>query len=246
MLDLTGFIFAGEVPPYRMYELLTTRWGVGHNLAVALIDHYGGHIYKTLLKLEELNSIGDHFIPGSTMQAIGVIECLDFDSNKRHMRELLTQIAGKGFSPISDMGDREAEVITKHHVGELVQRESAKVIGEPNDVWVGEGTLGLISSTQSKRLEIAKVLLRDPGFLEDNARVVSTGVVSDLKRLSSIDKQLNRLTKEVNETEAKIKASSDPEERKQLRNEEEQLREEKEQLREKELILLRRQDGSNK
>ena len=62
MLDLTGFIFAGEVPPYKMYELLTTRWGVGHNLAVALIDHYGGHIYSTLLKLEELNSIGDHFI----------------------------------------------------------------------------------------------------------------------------------------------------------------------------------------
>jgi hypothetical protein len=35
------FIFAGEVPPNKMYELLTTWWGVGHNLAVALIDLYG-------------------------------------------------------------------------------------------------------------------------------------------------------------------------------------------------------------
>jgi hypothetical protein len=95
MLDITEFILTSEVPPDKMYELLTTKWGVGHNLAVALIDHYGGHIYDTLRNSEELNEIGDHFIPGSTLQAIDVMRCMDFDGNKRHMRELLTQIDEK-------------------------------------------------------------------------------------------------------------------------------------------------------
>ena len=243
--DLTGFIFDGEVPPNKMYELLTTKWGVGHNLAAALIDYYGGHIYDILGKLEELNSKGDWFIPRSQMQADGVMKCLRFDGNIRHMRELLTQIAEKGFAPISDREDREAEVITKHDVGGLVQRELAKVIGLPHDVWVYEEDLGLIPSKQSIRSVIAEVLLKNPEFLEDNARVVSTGVASDLKSLSSIDEQLIELTKEIKEVEAEIRASTFPEERMQLRNKEERLRIKEEQLREERLILLRRQDGSN-
>ena len=47
--------------------------------------------------------------------------------------------------------------------------------------------IGLIPSKQSIRLVIAEVLRSNPEFFEDNARVVSTGVVSDLKSLSSID-----------------------------------------------------------
>ena len=48
-----------------------------------------------------------------------------------------------------------------------------------------------------------------------------------------------KLTSNIEVVEAEIKASTDPDEKKQLRKEEEQLREEK-------LILLRRQDGSDK
>jgi U3 small nucleolar ribonucleoprotein component len=59
-------------------------------------------------------------------------------------------------------------------------------------------------------LAIARVLLNNPAFLEDNARVVSTGVASDLKSLSSIDEQLIELAKEIREIEAEMKASSDP------------------------------------
>ena len=54
--DLTDYIFAGEVPTDKMYELLVTKWGVGNNLAVAFIDYYGGHVYGILLKIEESSS----------------------------------------------------------------------------------------------------------------------------------------------------------------------------------------------
>ena len=239
MLDLTEFIFDGEVPPNKMYELLTTKWGVGRNLAAALIDHYGGHIYDTLLKLEELKSKGDRYYPGSQMQADSVQMRLDFDGDKKRMRELLTQIAEKGFAPMSKRTDREAEVISKYNVGGLVQRERATVIGLP-DLWVSAGgSIGLIPYKQSIRLVIAEVLQMNPELLADIARSDSTSVAPDMKMLGAIEEQLIRLTAKIEEVESDIKASSDPDEKKLLRRE-------KEQLRKKELILLLRQDGSTR
>jgi hypothetical protein len=265
MLDLTGFIFAGEVPPGKMYELLTTKWGVGRNLAATLIDYYGGHVYDILLKLEELNSMGDSFLPGSQMQADSVLESLKFDGDKAHMRELLTQIAENGFAPLKDKKDREAEVISKYNVGGLVQFERATIIGLPLSVR-GEHEMGLIPSKQSIRLVIAKVLEENP-VLEDDARVVSTGVVSGLKSpsptdeetsgvekdISRVEEEISRVEIKIEKVEAEIEKSTDPEDKKQLRKKEEQLRKkeeqlrkEKELLREERLILRRRQDSSNK
>lgn len=54
IVDITKVIFAGEIPPDKMYKLLTTRWGMGHNLAVTSIDHYGGHIYDMFRYLKGL------------------------------------------------------------------------------------------------------------------------------------------------------------------------------------------------
>ena len=161
MADVNKFIFAGEVPPNKMYELLTTRWGVGHNLAVTLIDYYGGHIYDIFSKLKELNKKGDILLPGSQLQADSVLECLAFDGDKRHMRELLTQIAEKGFAPLRSKKDPEAEVISKNNVGGVVQFEKATVIGLPTAVH-RDHKMGLIPSKQSIRLVIAEVLEENP------------------------------------------------------------------------------------
>ena len=117
VLDITGFIFAGEGAPDKAFELSTKKWCVGHNLAVALIDNYGGNLYDIHQSLIELNTKGEDCTPGSQMQAKSVLRCLKFDGDKKRMRELLTQIAGNGFAPISDKNDREAEVIGKHTVG---------------------------------------------------------------------------------------------------------------------------------
>ena len=45
--NLNGHIFSGELPPKDMYELLTTRWSIKHDLALHLLSIYGGHIYDT-------------------------------------------------------------------------------------------------------------------------------------------------------------------------------------------------------
>jgi hypothetical protein len=144
-----------------MYELLTTQWGVRHNLAVALIDLYGGHIYDISIHLNELNERKGTYIPGSQRQFDDVLNCLKFGGDKKRMRELLAQIAENGFAPINDKTDPVAEFISKHYVGGLVQRRHATVIGLPDDVW-GEHMIGLIPSKQSIRLVIAKVLEMHP------------------------------------------------------------------------------------
>ena len=40
-----NIIYAGEIWPNDMYELLTTKWEIEPNLTLALINLYGGHIY---------------------------------------------------------------------------------------------------------------------------------------------------------------------------------------------------------
>ena len=139
------------------------------------------------------------------------------------MRFLLTQIAEKGFAPISDKEDPVAKIISKNNVGGLVQRGQATVTGLPDHVW-GKHEVGLVPTKLSIRLVIAEVLEDNP-FLEDIPRAVSTGLVEGSKGLSWIDEQLVELSRNIERVGAEIKVS-DPDEKKQLRKKE-QLREEK-------------------
>ena len=158
--DLTGLIFAGDVPPDKMYELLTTRWGMGHNLAETLIDHFGGHIYDILQELTELNEHGEEYRGGSQAEIDSVSRCLNSeDCDRRKMRNLLESMAVWGYYPLSsryELYEREIQVISKYNVGGFVQRRRAKVFG---DVWHHGFSSGIIPSSQSIRLVILELLL---------------------------------------------------------------------------------------
>ena len=103
IVDITKVIFDGEIPPDKIYELLTTRWGMGHSLAVTSIDHYGGHLYDIFRNLKELAKKGKDYTAISATQTNRVQMCLNFDGDKKRLRELLTQIAEKGFAPIDSL-----------------------------------------------------------------------------------------------------------------------------------------------
>ena len=156
LTNFTEFIYAGEVPPNEMYKLLTTEWGVGDHLALALMDHYGGHIWDTYLALIRLNSKRENFIALNPQLSQGVVRCLKWSGNKEQMKLALRQIAESGFFPLDDQQDPLAEVISKNNVGGVVQLRST-AIGLPKDAW-GKHDIGLIPSNQSTRLAIAKVL----------------------------------------------------------------------------------------
>ena len=154
--NFTEYIYAGEVPPNEMYKLLTTKWGVRDNLALALIDHFGGHIWDTYLALNRLNSDREEFIALDPQLGQDVVRCLKWEGNKEQMKMTLCQIAESGFSPLSDQDDPIAEVISKNNVGGVVKKRST-VVGLPLDAW-GKSKIGLVPSKQSTRLAIAEVL----------------------------------------------------------------------------------------
>ena len=47
LADLRNVIYAGEVPPKEMRELLVSRLGMGDRLADGCLSAFGGHIYTT-------------------------------------------------------------------------------------------------------------------------------------------------------------------------------------------------------
>ena len=162
LTNFNGYIYAGEVPPKDMYELLTAKWGVEPNVAIALINIYGGHIYnmkqalsRLYLQKEEFNYFFNSNLSNN------VKKCLKWKFEKQEdtvrMRDTLRQLAITGFVPLDD-NDPVAEVISAKNVGGVVQI-SGQVIGLRPEVWQEtKFENGIVPATQSMRLVIAKML----------------------------------------------------------------------------------------
>lgn len=155
--------------------------------------------------------------------------CLAHDGDEKRMRELLTQIAEKGFAPVSHFNDPEAAVIGQHNVCGLVHIN--EVIGLPHHVR-RENSQGLVPNKQSIRLVIAKVLHMNPVSVSDmsSASADSTSDVNELKIHGAIDEQLIGLKARIEEVESNVKACSDHDERMILMKKDELLRDEELQL----------------
>jgi nitrogen fixation protein len=162
LANFNGYIYAGEVPPKDMYELLTVKWEIEPNVAVALINIYGGHIYDMKEALSRLHLEKQKFWLLDSSLSDNVIECLEWkgeqeDDNLR-MRDTLRQLAVSGFVPIKSLKDPIAKVISENNVGGVV-KFTANVIGLRPEVWQQtEFENGIVPATQSMRLVIAKMM----------------------------------------------------------------------------------------
>jgi hypothetical protein len=161
--NFNGYIYAGEVPPKEMYDLLTVKWGVESNVAVTLINIYGGHIYdikealsRLYLERESFDYLFDSNLTSNVQQ------CLDWRFEKEEdnvrMRETLRQLAVTGFVLLEKINDPIAKVISLNNVGGVVKK-SGIVIGLNRQVWQGTKIkYGIVPSKQSMRLVIAESL----------------------------------------------------------------------------------------
>jgi hypothetical protein len=146
-----------------MYKLLTLKWGIEPNVALALINLYGGHIYdmkealsRLHLKKERFRQLFDSNLSNN------VIQCLEWEFEKQEdtvrMRDTLRQLAVTGFVPLKNIKDPIAKVISVNNVGGVVM-SYGEVIGLRPDVWQQtEFEYGIVPSKQSMRLVIAKML----------------------------------------------------------------------------------------
>jgi hypothetical protein len=157
--NVTDRIFAGEVPPKDMFEMLTKKWGMGPSLASVFIACYGGHIWNCALAVDKLLSQKEKFransMLGSTLFS-NVTECID--SKLEGMNELLREVAQVGFAPITKNSDPRAQVGSQYNVLGVVD-PYALVIGVPEPTYKAEGVeAGVVPASQSMRLIIAQKL----------------------------------------------------------------------------------------
>jgi hypothetical protein len=142
--DITKLIFCGEVPPNQMYSLLTNTWKVGPNLSMALMDHFGGHIWDTYKAVSDLAIRKEKFRPSGVWDPSAPMEIaealamkdVNYQDRKR-MNEMLIQLAQNGFVPLHDnkpLLDPVARKISENNIGGVVKKGSI-IVGLPDTVW---------------------------------------------------------------------------------------------------------------
>jgi hypothetical protein len=77
--NFTDFMFMGEVPPSSMYQLLTEEWKYGEHLAIAMMEHLGGHIWDHANGISKLAVLKESYHPSFNYDmnfTAGVLQCL--------------------------------------------------------------------------------------------------------------------------------------------------------------------------
>lgn len=142
--NLERIDYFGEVPPSDMFELLTVKWGIRSNLALAIVDTYGGHILSASVAVKNIAlarrpNIGRRFhVRDPYGNAIlNVQPCLDWALETNRLQEMHTALramANIGYFEVISENDRIAETISRCNVGGLVKRDSYAV-GFKADRW---------------------------------------------------------------------------------------------------------------
>eukprot|EP01035_Chromulina_nebulosa_P024096 gene24096-31307_t len=155
---LKSVMVLGEVLPDDMYTLLTTDFQLRHNLALRVIDLFGGHIYHVIEVIRRLK-ISKHqdlvpteaFPEGSIRNVEKCLKDCEHGEETRHMVEALTTLAMKGFVPM-EADDNICRILTRNNVAGFVSHTSSKY--GINRAFKG----GMVPSTQTCRLDIVQVL----------------------------------------------------------------------------------------
>ena len=169
--DIGRVIYASELPPGQIYDLLTTRWGVGKHLATALIDRCGGHLYSIQ---QALYGFARHHTYAGAInpELYACVHCCTDTGiagrskatssvTRRRMVRMLRTLAETGFCAVDGYDDPVIEVISRCNVGGVVRRDAYICGFEDHQDTAHRGKrwkFGLVPTQQSMRLAIAYVL----------------------------------------------------------------------------------------
>ena len=147
--NFTDVLFAGEVPPAAMRQLLVQRWGLGPRLADVFVAFYGGHVHMAALALEKLGQQLDEFnceevAPSGVLSAI--VDCIEGEGGGGPMAAMLRALAVRGLAPVSSEANAQAQALSLANVGGLVTT-SSRVAGLPQGLRSGVN-FGVVPSSQ--------------------------------------------------------------------------------------------------
>ena len=151
--DLDRLLFFNEVSPQDCYDLLVNGWGLGQNLAVSLLNVYGGHLFNISKAINALALSNGTFTtplsPRATADIVhtlrknnGYLEDETIDWNSKVVK-VLSSLAEKGFYAVKEPNiGQEAEPesleeqLSQLNIAGVVERKSV-VPGIPKEMWKG-------------------------------------------------------------------------------------------------------------
>ncbi len=161
--DLSALLFFNEVSPLDCYALLVKTWGIGENLAIALINVYGGHLYNISNAVNRLASFsssslslrGNFTVPLDPLATADILTVLEVyggyaDKSSKKLNwnskvvKALKSLAETGFYAIDKPevgkeGEPESleEQFSHLNIAGVVERNSI-VPGVPKELWNGK------------------------------------------------------------------------------------------------------------
>lgn len=159
--DLRRLLFFNEVSPRDCYDLLVNEWGVGENLAISLLNVYGGHLFNISEAINALAlSNGSFTTPLSEGASGDIVDVLKsaggYDESKRinensEVVKALKALAEKGFYPVGKPNVAKEseplpleEQLSQLNIAGVVGRNSV-VPGVPQEMWKGKFSAELFS-----------------------------------------------------------------------------------------------------
>jgi hypothetical protein len=164
--NLTELFIASEVPPAPMRALLTAKWGLGPRLSDVLLAYCGGHVHTAANALRLLSKRLDsfrveEFAPEG--EAGGIVRSLE--EGPSGMRQVLADLASRGFAPVAHEGDACAQALARDSLGGLVGA-SAAAPGLPAEARAGSDFCVVAASHFTRHL-IAKALHLYPPLAQE-------------------------------------------------------------------------------
>jgi hypothetical protein len=194
--NITAVLFAGEIPPKSMWELLVTKKGkngssnqpvigMGENLAHLLIASYGGHVLWMSYALEALTTKKEVYTIDMGLRPIfyNVAKVLELFPHKGLV--YLRQMAERGFAPVAEPEDKVVEMIVRSKIGGLITKQGSEVVGLPTSIWK-QGDAGLVPISGSARNKIAIEVVK---FEEERQWIITKRISEVVGLPTSIRKQ---------------------------------------------------------
>lgn len=155
--DIQQFIYANELSPKDIYQLLTEKWKVKYNLAKVLVELYGGQIWHIYQSLQRIESNVIRFSLYDVAISENINECLDLEDNPMPMVKILRELSEKGFVIISKHNSHLVASLTHYHIAALVNAR-CHLIGYPH-YFSSDKEIAIIPTSQMMRMIIAKALI---------------------------------------------------------------------------------------
>jgi hypothetical protein len=167
-------VFAGEIPPKEMWDLLVTAKqdgsneliiGMGPKLAELCLDSYGGHVWFIKQAVSLLVDKKENF-SASLAGPYFLYENLEQCLKNKERTSILKALAESGFYSVKAYGNEQVKFISEEDIGGLVNQNGV-TIGLPATVWTGH-QFGLVPTAQVLRLMIAnKLACMEVGYGSD-------------------------------------------------------------------------------